>query len=60
MTRSQEDSTGLTHSHIRGEEVSDRSTGLPWPRTWRGVYMFVIGCFVTWVALLVMLERAFS
>jgi hypothetical protein len=40
-------------------DVPDESTGLPWPRTWPGVYLFVTGCFVTWVVLLVALERVF-
>jgi hypothetical protein len=35
-------------------------TGLPWFRTWRGVYLFVIGSFVVWVALLFALTRIFS
>ncbi len=36
------------------------SPGLPWPRTWPGVYLVVMGFFVTWVTLLVVLERVFS
>jgi hypothetical protein len=35
-------------------------TGLPWFRTWRGVYLFVFGCFILWVALLFALTRIFS
>ena len=35
-------------------------TGLPWFRTWRGVYLFVLGCFVLYVVLLTVLTRAFS
>jgi hypothetical protein len=38
----------------------DESTGLPGLRTWRGVYLFVLGVFVVWVALLAMLTRMFS
>ena len=45
---------------LRGEEAADGATGLPWPRTWPGVYLFVLGCFVAWVVLLVVLERSFS
>ncbi len=30
----------------------DESPGVPGFRTWRGVYLFVIGCFVAVVALL--------
>jgi hypothetical protein len=38
----------------------DEPTGLPWFHTWRGVYVFVFGCFVLWVALLFALTRIFS
>ncbi len=41
------------------DDPPDGSTGLPWPRTWPGVYLFVVGCFVTWVTLMVVLERVF-
>ena len=40
--------------------VDDRSTGLPLLRPWRAVYVFVVVAFITWVALLTMLERVFS
>jgi len=42
------------------EAVDDESTGLPWLRSWPRVYLFVMGSFVTWVALLLVLERIFS
>jgi hypothetical protein len=35
-------------------------TGLPWPRTWKGVYLLVIGSFILWVALLIALTDYFS
>jgi hypothetical protein len=35
-------------------------TGLPWFHTWRGVYLFVFGCFTLWVVLLFALTRIFS
>jgi hypothetical protein len=38
----------------------DESPGVPGFRTWRGVYLFVFGCFVLWVALLFALTRMFS
>jgi hypothetical protein len=38
----------------------DSATGLPWPRTWRGVYVFVLGVFALWIALLTLLTRSFS
>jgi hypothetical protein len=38
----------------------DQSTGLPWPATWRGVYVLVIASFVIWIGLLVALTVIFS
>jgi hypothetical protein len=35
-------------------------TGLPWLRTWKGVYLVVIINFVLWVTLLVALTDFFS
>ncbi|HEY3853568.1 MAG TPA: hypothetical protein VGO67_04150 [Verrucomicrobiae bacterium] len=32
-------------------------TGLPWPKTWGSVYLFVVGSFVVWVALLIALTN---
>ena len=40
--------------------ADDRSTGLPFLRTWRAVYVFVFVAFLIWVALLTALERVFS
>ena len=34
-------------------------TGLPWLRTWRGVYLVVIINFVLWISLLVALTDFF-
>ncbi len=34
--------------------------GLPGFRTWRGVYLFVLGCFLLWVGLLALLTARFS
>lgn len=30
----------------------DLSTGLPWPKTWNGAYLFVICSFILWIVLL--------
>ena len=35
-------------------------TGLPWLRTWKAVYLFVIASFVLWVALLILFTETFS
>ena len=48
------------HPTDPADEPQDESTGLPWPRTWPGVYAVVMSCFVAWVVLLVVLERSFS
>jgi len=35
-------------------------TGLPFFRTWKSVYLFVLASFVLWVALLILLTKMFS
>jgi len=35
-------------------------TGLPLLRSWKAVYLFVLGSLVLWVALLTVLTRMFS
>lgn len=35
-------------------------TGLPGFRTWRGVYVFVVGCFAAYVLLLAAFTRYFA
>jgi hypothetical protein len=55
-------------SDVRGAQGTDapypmdsnESTGLPWFRTWGGVYLFAFGCFVLYVVLLTVFSRAFS
>jgi hypothetical protein len=42
------------------ETPADARTDLPGLRTWRAVYLFVIGSFVVWVGLLALLTRMFS
>ena len=51
--------TGNVPTGPVGERL-DESTGLPWFRTWRGVYWFVLGCFVLYVVLLTIFSVAFS
>jgi hypothetical protein len=41
-------------------EKDDDATGLPWFENWASVYALVVGCFVTYVVLLVVLKQAFS
>jgi hypothetical protein len=38
----------------------DDETGLPWVRSWNGVYLIVIISFILWVTLLVALTDFFS
>lgn len=38
----------------------DEATGLPLLPTWRGVYLFVFGCFVLSVVLLIALSVIYS
>ena len=39
---------------------NENDTGLPWPRSWRGVYLFVFGCFVAYVVLLAVFTKYFA
>lgn len=41
-------------------EPDDDSPGLPGFRTWRGVYVFVFGCFVLVVIALTLFSRYFA
>lgn len=41
-------------------DVKDELTGLPGLHTWRGVYLFVFGSFVVWVALLLALTMGYQ
>jgi hypothetical protein len=31
--------------------------GLPWPKTWNGAYLVVIGSFILWLGLLIALTE---
>ncbi len=33
------------------------TTGLPWPKTWKGTYLFVISSFILWLGLLIALTE---
>lgn len=46
--------------HPPTQRAADESTGLPGLHTWRRVYLFVFGCFVLWVVLLVVFSRVFA
>ncbi len=38
----------------------NETPGLPGLRTWRGVYVFVLACFVCYLVMLALLSRVFS
>lgn len=40
--------------------IDDATTGVPFFRTWNGVYWFVAACFVAYVILLAALPRVFA
>jgi hypothetical protein len=43
----------------QAEDPEIQTTGLPGLRSWRAVYVFVIGIFIVWVLLLSALSTAF-
>jgi hypothetical protein len=60
MIRNDDLVDGPAHPGAPEIEPPDGATGLPWLRTWPGVYALVLICFITWVVLLVVLERSYS
>lgn len=39
-------------------QVSElQATGLPWPKTWPGAYLLVLGSFILWLSLLIALTE---
>lgn len=42
------------------DENPDESPGVPGFRTWRGVYLFVFGCFIAFVIALTIFSRVFA
>jgi hypothetical protein len=49
-----------TESEIEIESDSRGLTGLAWPKTWAGAYLFVIASFILWLGLLTALTRLSS
>ncbi|HXR48068.1 MAG TPA: hypothetical protein VN784_11580 [Candidatus Limnocylindrales bacterium] len=54
------DNRGAQRTDAPYQTNSDELTSLPWLRTWRGVYLFVFGCFILWVVLLLALTAIYS
>ena len=50
----------MTRPSLSDQRSDAEPPGLPGFRTWRGVYLFVLGWFVLVVALLVAFTRVFS
>ena len=48
-----------TRSH-NPKPTDDKETGLPGLRSWRAVYLFVLGSFVFWIILLAVLTGMYS
>lgn len=46
-----------TSSEITANE--EKTTGLPWPKTWNGAYALVIVHFFFWIALLLVLKELY-
>lgn len=42
------------------EDNDNDSPGVPGFRTWRGVYLFVFGCFILFVIALTIFSRVFA
>jgi hypothetical protein len=40
--------------------AADENPGVPLFRTWRGVYTFVLGCFVVVIVLLTIFSRTYA
>ena len=45
---------------VGASEREAEATGLPWPRTWRGLYFFVLACFCFWLGFLILLTFLYS
>ena len=45
---------------MKPEPDNDDAPGVPGFRTWRGVYLFVFGCFVAFVIALTIFSRVFA
>jgi hypothetical protein len=61
MTFHDDDRTGPPHHPpVPADEPRDGETGLPWPRTWPGIYAVALACFVASVMFLWVLERSYS
>ncbi len=54
------DNRGAQRTAASCQTNSDEITSLPGLRSWRGVYLFVFGCFILWVLLLLALTMSYS
>ncbi len=45
----------MTNSAPDESATEMETTGLPWPKSWNGAYLVVIGSFILWLSLLIAL-----
>jgi len=51
----------MKHIDVAESTVSEsESTGLPWPKTWKGAYLLVVVSFAFWIVLLIALTEFFA
>ncbi len=60
MNPSEEKTPGASGLTPGPADLEDRATGLPFLRSWRAVYAFVLAVFVLWIVLLTLLSGIFS
>ncbi len=60
MKRADDNTRAANASPETAGNGQNESIGLPWFRTWRDVYVFVISCFVLYVIVLAIFSRVFS
>ncbi len=53
-------SSSPSHAHRDASPPNDEAPGVPGFRTWRGVYLFVFGCFILVVIALTVFSRAYA
>ena len=51
--------SGSTGNGILTSKPEEETTGFPWLRTWRAIYVLVLVLFALYVVLLIALERKF-
>lgn len=61
MSLPEKDTTNLDKTApVTDDSIEREPTGMPWFRTWKSVYVFVLGSFLLYIVLLAIFSRAFS